>query len=82
MNQKTDYNKINEIEKKIIDHNHDKYITSWSHHYPPLENALQNHFFPYFAWIMGTLKGSNGQFFNFSAESQNFTGVLNGPELP
>ena len=29
LSKKTDYNtKINEIEKKIIDYNHDKYITS------------------------------------------------------
>ena len=27
-------------------------------------------------WIMGTLKGSTGRFFNFSAQSQNFTGGL------
>ena len=28
-----------------------------------------------------TLKGSTSQFFNFSAQSQNFTGSSNGPDL-
>ena len=31
---------------------------------------------------MGTLKGSTGGFFNFSAQSQNFAGASNGPDLP
>ena len=31
---------------------------------------------------MGNLKGSTGQFFNFSAQNQNFTGRLPGPDLP
>ena len=38
-------------------------------------------FFAYSALIMGTLKGSTGWFFNFSAQSQNFTGGSNGPDL-
>ena len=39
-------------------------------------------FFAYSALIMGTLKGSIGRFFNFSAQSQNFTGGLTGHDLP
>ena len=31
---------------------------------------------------MGTLKGSTGRFFNFSAQSRNFTEGLNRPDLP
>ena len=31
---------------------------------------------------MGTLKGSTGRFLNFSAQSHNFTGGSNGPDLP
>ena len=31
---------------------------------------------------MDTLKGSTDRFFNFSAQSQNFTGGLTGPNLP
>ena len=30
---------------------------------------------------MGTLKGSDGRFFNFSDQSQNFTGGSNEPDL-
>ena len=30
---------------------------------------------------MGTLEGATGQFFDFSAQSQHFTGGLAGPEL-
>ena len=41
-----------------------------------------NTFFAYSALIMGTLKGSTSRFFNFSAQSQNFTGGLNRPDLP
>ena len=41
----------------------------------------KNTFFAYSVLIMGTLKGSIGQFFNFSAQSENFTGGLNGPDL-
>ena len=55
---------------------------SQSHHYAQLGNALQKHFFAYSALTMGTLKGSTSQFFNFSAQSQNFTGGSNGPDLP
>ena len=37
--KKTDYNtKINEIEKKIIDHNHDKYITTSEYNQLTTEN--------------------------------------------
>ena len=37
--KKTDYNtKINEIEKKITDHNHDKYITTAEFHKLTAEN--------------------------------------------
>ena len=32
--------------------------------------------------MLDTLKGSNRQFFNFSAQSQTFTGGLTGPKLP
>ena len=53
-----------------------------SHHYAQLGNALQNYCFAYSTLIMGTLKGSTGQFFNFIAQSQNFTGSPNGPDLP
>ena len=53
-----------------------------SHHYAQLGNALQKHFFAYSALIMGTLKGSIGRFFNFSAQSQNFTAGLTGPDFP
>ena len=35
-------------------------------------------FFAYSAFIMGTLKGSTGQIFNFSTQSQNFTVGSNG----
>ena len=55
---------------------------SRSHHYAQLGNALQKHFFAYSALIMGTLKGSTGRFFNFSAISQNFTGGSTGLDLP
>ena len=41
----------------------------------------KNTFFAYSVLIMGTLKGSIGRFFNFSAQSENFTGGLNGPDL-
>ena len=46
------------------------------------EMPSKNIFFPYSALIMGTLKGSTGRFFNFSAQSQNFTGDSNGPDFP
>ena len=39
-------------------------------------------FFAYSALKMDTLKGSTGRFFNFSAQNQNFTGALIGPNLP
>ena len=52
-----------------------------SHHYAQLGNALRKHFFSYSALIMGTLKDSTGQFFNFSTQSQNFTGGSNGPDF-
>ena len=55
---------------------------SWSHHYTELGNALKKTFFTYSTLIMGTLKGSTGQLFNFSAQSKNLTGALNGPDLP
>ena len=45
------------------------------------EMASKN-IFTYSALILGTLKSSSSQFFNFSAQSQNFTGGLNGPDLP
>ena len=45
------------------------------------EMPSKNIFFAYFASIMGTLKGSSGQFFNFSIQSQNFTVGLTGPNL-
>ena len=38
------------------------------------EMPYKNIFFAYSAFIMGTLKGSTRQFFNFSAQSQNFIG--------
>ena len=55
---------------------------SRSHHYAQFGNALQKHFFAYSALIMGTLKVSTGRFLNFSAQTQNFIGGLNGPDLP
>ena len=61
---------------KIID------LYSRSHHYAQLGNALQKHFIAYSAFVMGTLKGTTGRFFNFSAQSQKITGSSNGPELP
>ena len=57
-------------------------LHSRSHHFAELGNALQKHFFAYSALIMGTLKGSTDRFFDFSAQSQNFTGSSNGPDLP
>ena len=42
----------------------------------------KNIFFGYSALIMDTLKESTGRFFNFSAQSQNFTGGSAGPNLP
>ena len=48
---------------------------SRSYHYTQLGNALQKHFFASSALIMGTLKRSTNRFFNFSVQSQNFTGV-------
>ena len=59
-----------------------KRIYSRPHYYAQLGNPLQTHFFAYSALIMGILKGSVGQFFNFIAQSQNFTGGLAGPNLP
>ena len=56
-------------------------VNSRSNLYAQLGNALQKHFFAYFASIMSTLKGSTGQFFNFSIQSQNFTVGLTGPNL-
>ena len=47
-------------------------IHSRSHHYVQLGNAHQKHLFTYSTLIIGTLKSSTGQFFNFSAQSQNF----------
>ena len=44
-------------------------------------NTIMLSFFAYFALIMGTLKGSSGRFFNFSAQGQDFTGGLNGHDL-
>ena len=38
----------------------------------------KNTFFSYSAFIVGTWKGSTGRFFNFSFQSQNFTGGSNG----
>ena len=38
--------------------------------------------FAYSGLIMGTVKGSIGRFFNFSAQSQSSTGGSNGPHLP
>ena len=61
---------------KIID------LYSRPHHYAQLGNALQKYFIAYSAFIMGTLKGTTGRFFNFSAQSQKITGSSNGPELP
>ena len=55
---------------------------SQSHHYAQLGNDLQKYFFAYSAFMMVTLKGSIGQSFNFSAESQNFIGDFNGPDFP
>ena len=37
--------------------------------------------FAYSTLIMRTLKGSTDRFFNFSVQSQNFTGGLNRPDL-
>ena len=48
---------------------------SGSPHYAQLGNTLQKHFFANSAWITDTLKGSINRFSNFSAQSQNFTGV-------
>ena len=55
---------------------------SRSHHYAQLGNALQKHFLAYSALIMGTLKGSTGRFFYFSAQSQNFTAGLTELDFP
>ena len=59
---------------------------SQSHHYAQLGNALQKtfcfHIFAYSALIIGTFKGSTDQFFNFSAQSQNFTGDLAALDFP
>ena len=46
----------------------------WSHYYSQLGNALQNIFLKYSALIMGTLKRSTNQSFNFSVQSLKFTG--------
>ena len=46
---------------------------SRSQHHAQLKNALQKQF-AYYTLIMSTLKGSTGRFFNFSAQSQRFTG--------
>ena len=53
---------------------HVENICNWSPHYAQLWDAFQKHCFVYFTLIMGTLKGSTGRFFNFSVQSQNFTG--------
>ena len=58
---------------------------SRSYHYTQLGNAIQKHFFASSALIMGTLKRSTNRFFNFSVQSQNFTGVRKDsiyPNLP
>ena len=47
-----------------------------------LEMPRSKIFLAYSALIMSTLKGSTDRFFNFSAQSQNFTGGLNEPDLP
>ena len=57
-------------------------VYSQSHHYAQLGDNTPKTFFAYSALIMGTLKGSTSRFFNFSAQSQNFTGGLNRPDLP
>ena len=58
------------------------WLNSQSHHYAQLGNALQKHFFAYFASIMDTLKGFTGQIFKFfCAQSQNFTGSSTGSDL-
>ena len=58
------------------------WLNSQSHHYAQLGNALQKHFFAYFASIMDTLKGFTGQIFKFfCAQSQNFTWSSTGPDL-
>ena len=57
-------------------------LFSRSHHYAQLGNALQKRFFAYSALMLGTLKSSTCRFFNFSAQSQNFTGGLTGPDSP
>ena len=46
-------------------------IFSRSHHYAQLGNALQKHFFPYFALIIGTLKGC--RFFSLSVQKSMAT---------
>ena len=58
------------------------YINSWSHLDAQLGNAFQNIFFAYSALIVGTLKGSTSWSFNFSAQSQNFTGGWTELDLP
>ena len=55
---------------------------SRSNHYVQLGNTFQKHFFAYSTLIMGTLKDSIGRFFNFSAQSQNFTGGSTRFDLP
>ena len=45
------------------------------------EMPSKNIFFTCSALIMGTLKGSTDRFFNFGAQSQNFTGGSDGPDL-
>ena len=64
------------------DHKCPSNLYCWSHHYAELGNALQKLFSAYSALIMGTLWGSIGQFFNFSAQNQDFTEDSNGPDLP
>ena len=39
-------------------------------------------FFANSTFIMSTLKSYTGRFFNFSAQSENFKGGSNGPDLP
>ena len=39
-------------------------------------------FFAYSSLMVGTLKGSTGRLFSFTAQSQNFTVGSTGPDLP
>ena len=58
-------------------------LISRSHLYTQLENALQKHFFCIFCFDRGYFKRFHWPIFiTFSVQSQSFTGVLTGTDLP